>query len=434
MLRHKKIKLIAGILCLALTAAATSCVVVPPVSSNFHLAAMADPVGIYGNLFGNGEVIEVEVELQDTEWGALSEEPSKAVITVNGSTLYDVGVSLDDTGGRYLVKTDAFEAGQNFKGLDILTFSSSECDPSYMRQLLGYSAWLTLGGMTPYLSYAAIRVNGEMQGLYLMSEGVGKKFIERNSAMAEDTTLYYAAQPGCTLEVSDSAEGFEVRYGSDPEMVNIKRLITTLNTVSVSDIKTLEEILDVDSVLKAAAVSYVTGSGYGYGSIDANDYFLLYTKGKFIYVNSPGSESFGISDDGSTLSSPVNTDELSERPLFDRLLAVPEYYNKYVGYVFTLVNYFKNINSMVENIAVVIRNYAASGADTKYSREQFDLSVAATDNSVNDGQSDTTGATEVDVQPIHDLPKSNNSVVSIIAYMENRLANIKSELPETTGK
>lgn len=430
----KKTAIIAGLLCFALLGS-TGCAVMPVTGNNFQLAAMADPAGIYGNTFGNGGVIEVSFELPDDELEDLlggDGEYRRAVLTVNGSTLYDIGLTLEDGEVcRYLVRTGEFELGQTFKGLDFLTLDGSCGDPSYMRELLTYSASLSLGGMTPCISYATLTVNGELQGLCLMTEGVGEGFIRRNSALSDDTVLYYASKAGCTLAPGSDAGGFEVEYGRDDGRDNIKRLISALNSAGEPGAEELSQILNVESVLKAAAVDFVTGNSGGYGGESADGYYLLYSEGRFSYVRGAGGDSFGAGQGvEADITSPASGAGLSGRPLFAKLLDVPEYYAKYEGYVRALTDYFANFESMVSNIAAVIRIHVAGGSSARHTKSEFNASVSAGAVASNGGAQSGEG-TSVAPDSTHadESSAKAESTGSIVAYMAERLSKIKEQLP-----
>lgn len=421
------------------------------------LAAMADPTGFYGNVFGNGEVIDISIEMQSADWEKLcaggDESYAPAVVTINGSTLYDVGIAADALSGVVqsstsclLLKTDAFTPDQSFKGLYSFNLLPGGGDPSYMRQILCYAASASVGAVTPYLAYSNITVNGKSAGLYLLAEAVGPTFIERYSFSA-DAVIYYAASGECTLLPDDDAGGF-ITSASPAASIGtgeIEALIYALNSDTEGFCERVEQVLDVGSVLKAAAVNYVTGNYDSYSGPAARNYYLIYSGGRFTYVGAGSALSFGISggadmaEDEPSIESPVSGASLEDRPLLGRLLAVPEYYERYLGYIRILTDYFRNFDSLVRDLSTVIMPYAAAGTGAKFTKKDFFMNItpSSADSSEADAQSAFVSGTDDNqkTSPAGSLTDvlsgkpGARTVVPIVEFMRRHLEKIKSTIP-----
>lgn len=362
---------------------------------------VSDTNQYYDTTFGDGKIIEVDVTLSEEDWNdtlenATEEEYHPASITVNGTTVDNVGfrtkgfssltsvANSDSTRYGFKVKFDEYEENQTLNGLDTLVLNASFSDASYMRELMTYSASAYLDGLTPYLSYCSLSINGELQGLYLCIEAYDDSFVERNTD-AEDTVLYKAVSENCTLLTSDDATGFDVDYGEDEDFSNIKSLITVLNSTTEENKEDLEAILDIDSVLKAIAVNTVMGNYDSYSGSKAHNYYLLYSNGKFSYIGWDYNMSLGgfSEDNGASvtvdITEPVYNVDISERPLIQKLLAIEEYYDQYLEYIDQLTNYFSDFENTVAGIADLISDDVKTDPTAFYTFDQFETCITASD-------------------------------------------------------
>jgi spore coat protein CotH len=365
------------------------------------LSNMADPNQVYGTTFGQGDTIDINIQMSDDEWNnllenATAEEYHSADVTVNGTTVQNIGVrtkgfssltsvaNSDSKRFGFKVKFDQYVDNQTLNGLDMMVLNSSFSDPSYMRELLTYSATAYLKGLTPYLSYCRLSVNGELYGLYLCIESYDDSFVERNTS-STDTVLYKAVSESCTLLTSDDGSGFDVNYGKDEDFSNIKKLIQILNNTTEDNKEELEAILDVDSVLKAIAVNTVMGNYDSYNGSKAHNYYLLYSKGKFSYIGWDYNMSFGgFSEDGGAsvtvdVASPVYNVDISQRPLIQKLLNIDEFYDRYLGYIDSLSNYFADFESIVNGIADQIHTDVENDPTAFYTIDQFEENITVSD-------------------------------------------------------
>ncbi len=369
-------------------------------SATSAIGALADNEKVYGNTFGQGNIIDVKVELSDEDWqdikdNAKAEEYHSANITVNGTTVKNVGfrtkgfsslnsiANSDSDRYGFKVKTDKYVDGQTLNGLDMFVLNACYADPSYMREYLTYAASAYLGCDTPFVSYCRLYINGELFGFYLCVEAYEDSFTERYTN-SSDTVLYKAESEKCTLLSSDDGSGFEVQYGKDENMTNIKKLISVLNSTTSENKAELEKILDVDSVLKNIAVNTVMGNYDSYSGSKAHNYYLMYSNGKFSYLGWDYNMSIGgfIDNGGSVtadISSPVYGVDISQRPLIQKLLAIDEYYQRYLGYVKSLVEYFSDFEGTVSKIADVIRNEVKNDPTAFYTIEQFEANISKSD-------------------------------------------------------
>lgn len=371
--------------------------------------ALLDDENYYEGLFGNGEVINVEVSMSEEDWkdiceNAKDEEYHSADIAVNGVTLENVGfrtkgfssltmvASSDSNRYGFKVKTDKYVKGQTLNGLDMFVLNASFQDASYMREYLTYAASEYLGLITPIFSYVNLYINGELFGFYLMIEAYDDSFVKRNTD-DENAVLYKADSENCTLLTSDNCGGYDIKTGEDENCDNIKKLIAALDSVSDGNTAKIESILDVDSALKAWAVNTVLGNYDSYSGSKAHNYYLLYSDGKFSYIGWDYNMSIGAfsGDNGASVSADVTTAlygvNSGQRPLISKLLSVPEYYGRYIEYVNKLCEYFSNIESLTAWISNRISQYVKNDPTAFYTYDQYEQSITKSENGLSNSSS-----------------------------------------------
>ena len=363
------------------------------------LGVLCDKQKVYGTVFGDGKVVDINVEIAQEDWQDICENPTAeayhpATITVNGTTLENVGfrtkgfsslttvAKSDSNRYGFKVKTDEYVHGQTLNGLDMFVLNGHFADPSYMREYFTYAAMAHLEGITPFVTYTNLSINGELFGFYLCVEAYDDSFVQRH-ATAADTVLYKAESENCTLLPSDDGSGFTLSYGKDDGCTHIQQLISVLNATTADNKAELERLLDVDSVLKSLAVNTVMGNYDSYSGSKAHNYYLLYTNGKFSYIGWDYNMSIGgfNEDNGASVTvdvrSPVYNVEISKRPLIEKLLAIDTYKDTYLQYVNALLTYFADFEGMVSTISGLIDPHVENDPTAFYTVEQYRENLTA---------------------------------------------------------
>ncbi|MEK3884770.1 CotH kinase family protein [Paenibacillus sp. PL2-23] len=142
-------------------------------------------------------IMTFNVAVDEAEWQAMldnaaAEEYISADVTINGTTIENVGIrpkgnsSLssivrDETTDRYSfkIKFDEYVEGQTWLGLDKLVLNSNFSDATSMKEYLSYDIMTYIGVNAPLFAYADISLNGETWGLYLAVEDVDSGFLQR---------------------------------------------------------------------------------------------------------------------------------------------------------------------------------------------------------------------------------------------------------------
>jgi spore coat protein CotH len=190
-------KLMAAFLCLTMLAACSF--------GGNRQSGTASAAG-YAAEMEKTEVMSISIEADETEWQgmldtATEEQYISANITINGSTIENVGirpkgnsslrqVAGDDTTDRYSfkIKFDEYVKDQTWMGLDKLVVNNMITDNSYMKEYLSYDIMSYIGVDAPLFAFADIQVNGQAWGFYLAVEDIDSGYLAR--AKGDEGELY----------------------------------------------------------------------------------------------------------------------------------------------------------------------------------------------------------------------------------------------------
>ena len=359
----------------------------------------------YEQLFEGDNIIDVYVTISDEDWASILESPldkdyKSTAVTINGITIENVGFSTkgnstlssvaameDSDRYSFRLKFDKFVKGQTYLGLDMLAMNNNYTDPSYLREYLHYEALYELDAPAPLTVFVNLYINGALYGFYTGVENEKTSFIERLFGEDDDYVLY-DTDKGADLvyKENDDYSSYELDKGSDDDNAKLKNLISVLNDMPYGEKGDIESVLDVDSALKYIAANGVLGNYDSYnGSMKQN--YKLYAGGDGVFYVIPWDYNMsfgGFGGNGEALYSvsieaPVYGTTMEASPLINNLLAVPEYYEKYLGYVYQLVDYLEGIEDRIMELADLIRPYVNEDPTKFYTMEQFEEQLTLSD-------------------------------------------------------
>lgn len=110
-----------------------------------------------------------------------------ANVTIGDLEVVRIAVRLKGNGSfqpidqkpSFKISADRYVEGQELDGLDDLALNNMVTDASFLRERLAYEAYREAGVPAPRSAHVRLVVNGEPYGLYLLMEGVDKRFLER---------------------------------------------------------------------------------------------------------------------------------------------------------------------------------------------------------------------------------------------------------------
>ncbi|MHB8129378.1 MAG: CotH kinase family protein [Mobilitalea sp.] len=359
----------------------------------------------YANEIDKIDIISFEIYVDETNWqtmldNAINEEYISADVTINGTTIKNVGirpkgnsslsqVAKDDTTDRYSfkIKFDEYVEGQTWEGLDKIVINNMFSDATYMKEYLSYDIMSYIGVEVPLFAFADIAVNGETWGLYLAVEDIDSGYLERvfnsegelykpdndmqlelqnnggeqgnnknednfpdrqfDSQFGGMGGMVSMAQNGVSLQYTDDkVSSYSAIFDNavtDAEESDYQRVITALKNLNNGT--DLETNVDVEEVLKYFAAQTVVVNLDSYVSNMGHNYYLYEKDGQLSILPWDYNLAFGGFQSGSVsevvnfpIDTPISGVSLEERPLLGKLIEVPEYFEKYHEYLQEIVN------------------------------------------------------------------------------------------------
>lgn len=261
------------------------------------------------NLFAEGVVNEINIEISEEDWADLVENPLEETyyavdVTINGETLSNVALrtkgnntltsvaSSDSDRYSFKIDFDYFNDGENYYGLKKLNLNNNYGDVSYMREYISYRIMGEMGIPVPATSYTHITINGEEWGLYLAVEPIDEVFLERTFG---DSTgdLYKPDGTGADLVYrgDDMSEYPGLVLKTNEETSDGSAVLDLMKALESGE--GLEDVLDVDEVLRYLAANVALANYDSYLGNTTHNYYLYEQDGRFTIVPWDYNYSFG---------------------------------------------------------------------------------------------------------------------------------------------
>jgi spore coat protein H len=396
------------------------------------------------------QVLPVQIELSEADYEHLMangtlEQEYPAAVTWNGETLPQISVrakgnsSLNSVSRsenkRYSLKLDLnqYIDGQSVDGITTINLNNSFSDPSFLREYLSYEAFASLGVPAPTTTWVELTVNGKLWGLYLAVEQIGRPFLQRNFADATGA-LYKpdGEKSGAGADLKWRDDSFAsypgIVYKSGEVSGDHAELIAMLDALNNGG--DLEKHLDVDEILRYFAASTVMSNFDSYQGTILHNYYLYEENGRFTILPWDLNMSFaGFGMGGGTEAQiAVKIDEptmtaLAERPLIAKLLEVPEYVERYHGYVKELVQGYLDpatFEARALEVQSLLDPYVQRDPTKFVTYEQFKASLEG--GAVADpaqGQNRMQGG------------MMGGNAIGLVTFVEQRVANVLQQLDGT---
>jgi len=358
---------------------------------------------LYADLFDQSSVHKIEVEMDN--WDEFlkhsqEEEYYPCSVIIDGERLDNVGIRTKGHSSNMFVyqagkdkysfrfKLDKYDKYQNYKGLTEICVNNFYSDPSCMRDVLCYNAMYDLDAYAPNVGYTDMYLNGKLYSFYLLCEQPDNTLGER-LATADDAVLYKAADVGnsydCTFRPSMALNNFEVKFGTDDDLMHIQEVKDAINKVTADNYKFIEDVIDVPSFLKGFAVNAVMANYDSYNGQMAHNYYVMYNEGRMYYVGWDYNLSIGnFMDNGAAAESDITTGlyqaNANDRPMLTKLLQVPQYREMYNSYVKEIVSLYSDPEQTVNGLASLIRDHVKADPRFFFTYDQFESNISKSPN------------------------------------------------------
>lgn len=288
---------------------------------------------------------------------------------------------------------DEFVAGQEIDGLDKLNLNNCFLDPSYLREKTAYELCAALGMAAGRTNFAALYINGQYWGLYLLVEQQDQEFIESRWGAGEEGNQW-KGEPYGSLEYLGASEAlyyddYELKTNEEindwSDLVDFVDVLNNTATAALPD--SLHNRLDVNSALAMLALDNYTVNLDSYIGRCANYYFYHRDlDSRLVFTKWDMNESFGVYNSYGLSTTQLqqlspwwnNPQSGEDRPLAEQLLQVPAFQEVYLGHMQKLMAgpaAPATLTARLEELRDLIRPWVYADPNTMFTAAQFEASL-----------------------------------------------------------
>jgi len=328
------------------------------------LAAAQTDIPPFGPLYLQDEVATMSITMDPDSADAMlfgdvgyaANNPFPAVFHYQSSVLDTVidtiavrlrgNTSLSAPKKSFKIDLNAFIPGQKLADLEKLNVNANQNDPSILRAALSWNILRRMGLAGSRTSMVRFELNGEYMGVYVNTEHMDEEFVEEY--YDRDGGNFYKCLWPATLEYIDDQpdsykfevngrRAYELKTNTDEDdYTDLAHFIDILNNTPAADLPcALEEVFNVADYLKVQALDVVNANWDNYAG-NKNNFYLYHNPqtGLFDYIAYDLDNTWGIDwvNQDWEARNPY-TWSTEYRPLYDRLMDVPEYRDWYTYYL-----------------------------------------------------------------------------------------------------
>jgi len=356
---------------------------------------------VFRTFFLEFENADWEKELSDFH-GTDVEVPAK--LTVDGKAYPGVGVHFRGASSYMMVgegwkrslnlSIDYEREDQRLLGYRTVNLLNAHRDPTFLRSVLYYHIARSYVP-APKANFVRLVINGESWGVYVNAQQFNKDFIREWFSDARGARWKVPGSPrgnaGLGYLGEDAAEykkKYEIKTRDDPKAwAGLIKLCRTLDKTPEEKLEAaLTPLLDIDQTLWFLAIENVFINSDGYW-IRASDYDIYQdAKGRFHVLPYDANETFnypermgrGVEIRGVELD-PLAGSTDANKPLLQRLLAVPALKARYLAHVRTLAEEWldwKKLGPLAEQYQALIADEVKADTRKLSSFEAFQKGVS----------------------------------------------------------
>lgn len=331
--------------------------------------------------FGQGMIPRIRIDLPPAEVEKIKQgnRPyARGTLIENDATVYHgVGVKIKGAAGStrswddkpaLTINSDKFVKGQAFHGLDKFHLNNSVQDGGYLHDWISSEIFRAAGYPAARVTHARVWLNGRDVGLYIVKEGLDKKFLKRNFADPKGN-LY---DGGFVQDIDAELQRDE---GAGPvDRKDLKALVEACRLTNPAERwRKVSERVNVGAFLTFMALERMCCHWDGY-CLNVNNYRVFFdTAGKAVFIPHGMDQMFGQTDMG-LFDSPrgMVAATIAQNPVWRRQYRARV--QELAGIFRPLDNLFARIDALEQRLGPVMartmgeeaaRNQAAAAEDLK---------------------------------------------------------------------
>ena len=272
--------------------------------------------------------------------------------SVFADTIQQVGFRVRGNTSRgagkksFSIDFNDFIPGQKFKGLDNMNLVGNHNDPSQLRAWLSTQILKSAELTVSRNSFVRLYINNEYKGLYLNNEAIDDEFIKDRFLTGFSGNLFKCSWGSDLTYLGNNPQAYQETYDLKTNQVlndysGLIHFIDVLNNTNSTDFPcAVQQVFDVDRYLKTLVYEILIGHWDGYAG-NKNNYYLYQSPsdGKFVFIEYDMDNTFGIdwfNENWSVRN--INNWQMGNRPLIQRLFAVPYFKDQFNLYMNQALN------------------------------------------------------------------------------------------------
>lgn len=325
------------------------------------------------------EFQDIHITFSESNWQSLldnyytSGESLQATVSINGEVFSNVGVQYkgqtsylmlppDAEKMSFSIKLDEFIQGQDIDGYNNLNLNNAFQDPTFLREFL-YLQLIRNHIPAAKANFARLYINGEFWGPYVNVQQINKDFLEEwfmsnNGSNWRADNGETPGGPGgggpggggpnwgdgtaAMNYLGDAPELYQEYYTlksteqADPWSLLVNTCDVLNNTPLENLVEMLPAVLDVDRTLWFLACEMAFADDDGYVYKGKMDYYVYWEEetGRMTPQEFDGNSVLGQQTQN---QGPFHNADDENYPLLHRLLQVPEYRQRYLAHLRTII-------------------------------------------------------------------------------------------------
>lgn len=268
-------------------------------------------------------------------------------------TLENVGFRLRGNTSRgaakksFKISFNTYEPGRKYYGLEKMNINGEHNDPSIVRSKVCWDMLRNMGVPAPRANHVEFYVNDFYAGLFANIEHIDEEFVQLRFGNNDGNLFkclwpadlnYKGDNPDLYKEEMFGRRTYALKTNTDiDDYSDLADFIDILNNTPIDDLPCeLEEIFNVNTYLKAIAFDILSGNWDG-PIFNKNNFYLYHNEatGKFEYIPYDLDNTIGIDWFGEdwTARNIYEWDSSEWRPIYERLMEVPEYRDRFSFYM-----------------------------------------------------------------------------------------------------
>lgn len=293
-------------------------------------------------------------------------------------TFFNIGFGLRGNTSRnspkksFKISFNDFSSEGKFHGLEKINLNAESNDPTLSRSNLCWNLASKIGLPASRVNHVQLYINDIYYGLYTNVEHIDEEFMEIRFGNKDGSLykclypadlLYKGADPNFYKEEFSGRRAYELQGKEGPDAYkDLVHLLYILNNTPSAQLSCeLEKVLDVDQVIRYLVFEILIGQWDGL-IYNKNNFFLYYNtrNSKFQIIpydldNTLGIDWIGRDWPNRNIYNWHNSSQL--RPLYTKLLAVPQYkerfsfyLKKYIDSLFNESQFRLQANSLIQQL------------------------------------------------------------------------------------